>query len=293
MNKRMITKAAMELPEDIISVCPEFAADGGVTRTAGKVERRAVRGSRNLFKGIVLPVVLLAAGLTAAVVTAAVLKNGKNRQAGQSELPAEEKPDTIAAAATEPPRQDVPRDVSYVPDYYTDNTLHVNEFIELLRRDGYHRGDTIDRNFNTDNIEKCRNVTPPGMAKEIPDLEMFYVSGSGAFFLKYRNELYRFDTFGGQYLKMCYWDHDGNGTPDLVAQYTAGSGIPYMGLTVIDLTTMTPKGVISRMLLEEEPFEFAFDGENAYVDQKLLTYSDGKFLLDGEEMPLFWFSKKR
>ena len=44
-----------------------------------------------------------------------------------------------------------------------------------------------------------------------------------------------------------------------------------MGLTVIDLTTMTPKGVISRMLLEEEPFEFAFDGDNVYVDQKLLT----------------------
>ncbi|MBP5730245.1 MAG: hypothetical protein J6X19_03475, partial [Clostridia bacterium] len=65
-----------------------------------------------------------------------------------------------------------------------------------------------------------------------------------------------------------------------------------MGLTVIDLTTMTPKGVISRMLLEEEPFEFAFDGDNVYVDQKLLTYSDGTFLLDGEEIPLFWFSEK-
>ena len=271
MNKRTIIKAAQELPADVAALCPEFA-DGA----EAKVGRAARGGHNGIFKRVVLPLVLLGAGLTAAIVTAAVLKRGAHGPGGSA--PGGDK---IAASATGSPAKAEPhgKDLAYTPNYDTRSTLHVYEFKEILARDGYHRDGGMDKNYNVSDAI-FSNITPKGMLEENPDVELFYSKTSGACFLKVKNELYRCDTFGGEYQHLCYWDYDGNGTKDLVMHYTFGSGIPYEGVSVTDLTTMESKAIQSVNLLESKWSNFEFDGENIYIDGKKCTYSRGLFFLD-------------
>jgi hypothetical protein len=281
MNKRTIIKAAQELPADVAALCPEFAETADTAETAPR--RTARGGNTGIFKRVVLPLVLLGAGLTAAVVTAAVLKRGGARGPGGNAQPAKNTPggDNIAASATESPATAEPhgKNLAYTPNYDTRSTLHVYEFKEILARDGYHRDGVIDKNYNVSNAI-FSNITPKGMLEENPDVELFYSETSGACFLKVKNELYRFDTFGGYHRKLCYWDYDGNGVDDLVSMYDWGSGMAYLSVAVVDLTTMEQKVIHTVNLLTDDYFSFEFDGDNIYIAGKKCTYSHGLLFLD-------------
>ncbi len=62
----------------------------------------------------------------------------------------------------------------YVPDYASKSTRNADLFLDKLKCDGYHRGDEIDKKYNTNNITGVFNITPKGIAENNPDLEFFY-----------------------------------------------------------------------------------------------------------------------
>ena len=165
----------------------------------------------------------------------------------------------------------------YSPDYNSTSTLRADEFLEKLKTNGYHVGDTMETGFNTKNIEDVFNITPAAIAEENADLDIFCVYPGKFCFFMYKGEIYRYDTTGGYHHFIVLWDYDGNGVNDLVSYDTFGSGIPYLGVFVTDLTTMERFIVYTRNLLSEPGFSFDFDGENIYLDGEKLTYSDGEF----------------
>lgn len=165
----------------------------------------------------------------------------------------------------------------YTPDYASTSTLHADAFLEKLKKDGYHRGDEIDKNYNTDNITGIYNITPQAILEEDPDLEIFLVKDGGHCFLTFKGEIYRYDTFGGYHYRLVLWDYDGNGVKDLVSYHSWGSGISRRSVSVTDLTTMETYTVVSRIVPPFPGFSFAFDGENVFIDGEKLTYSDGGF----------------
>ena len=294
MNKHRIIEAARNLPEEVAALCPEFAggaADNGLAADSGALSPRGNGGDkRSLFKGIVVPLVLIAAGLTATLVTVAALKHGKPGMTGRDGTMAGNTPDvsevgTAAPAAT----PDTSRNRVYSPNYDSGNMRHVEEFITILKRDGYHWGGEIDKNFNTENMD-CRNITPAGMYEENPDLELFYVHGGGACFLMYKNELYRADTFGGYHKQMCYWDYDGNGVKDLVSSATFGSGLSFVSVSLLDLSTMEGKAILLQNVTDgfkqsnpkgPKNSSIRLTGDDLYVGGKKISYSHGLFLMDG------------
>ena len=84
---------------------------------------------------------------------------------------------------------------SYTPDYNSTSTLRSDVFLEKLKKDGYHRGDEIDKNYNTDNITGIFNITPQAILEENPNLELFYVKDGYHCFMMYKGEMFRYDTF--------------------------------------------------------------------------------------------------
>ena len=168
----------------------------------------------------------------------------------------------------------------YTPDYDSTSTHHADVFLEKLKKDGYHRGDEIDKNYNTDNITGIFNITPQAILEENPDLELFCVKDGYHCFMMYKGEIYRYDTFGGYHHRLVLWDYDGNGVKDLVSYCSYGSGVSYLSVGITDLTTMKAQQVITRGVLWEPGFSFAFDGENIYIDGKKLTFSNGEFHCD-------------
>jgi len=169
---------------------------------------------------------------------------------------------------------------SYTPDYNSTSTLHSDVFLEKLKKDGYHRGDEIDKDYHTENITGIFNITPQAIMEENPDLELFYVKDGYHCFMMYKGEIYRYDTFGGYHHRLVLWDYDGNGVKDLVSYCSYGSGVSYLSVGITDLTTMKAQQVITRGVLWEPGFSFAFDGENIYIDGKKLTFSNGEFHCD-------------
>ena len=165
----------------------------------------------------------------------------------------------------------------YTPDYNSTSTLHADDFLKKLKKDGYHQGDEIRKDYNTGNIQNIYNITPQGISEEAPDLEIFLVKDAYHCFMMYKGEIYRYETFGGYHHRLVLWDYDGNGVKDLVSYHSWGSGVSYLSVDVTDLSTMQTLPVISRGVLWEPEFTFAFDGESVYIDGEKLTYSDGAF----------------
>lgn len=167
----------------------------------------------------------------------------------------------------------------FIPDYHSANRLHCEEFLEILKRDGYYRDGEMDHNYNTDNITDIINITPKSISDERPDVEVFYLSNQHCF-LMVNHTIYRYDTFGGYHQQLCLWDYDGNGTKDLVSYYTWGSGLSYLSVGILDLTSMESIEVITRMTLSEPEFSFECKDGVIYIDGEELTYSDGDFRCD-------------
>lgn len=167
----------------------------------------------------------------------------------------------------------------FIPDYHSTNRLHCEEFLEILKRDGYYRDGEMDHNYNTDNITDIINITPKSISDERPDVEVFYLSNQHCF-LMVNHTIYRYDTFGGYHQQLCLWDYDGNGTKDLVSYYTWGSGLSYLSVGILDLTSMESIEVITRMTLSEPEFSFECKDGVIYIDGEELTYSDGDFRCD-------------
>ena len=167
----------------------------------------------------------------------------------------------------------------FIPDYHSANRLHCEEFLEILKRDGYYRDGEMDHNYNTDNITDIINITPKSISDERPDVEVFYLSNQHCF-LMVNHTIYRYDTFGGYHQQLCLWDYDGNGTKDLVSYYTWGSGLSYLSVGILDLISMESIEVITRMTLSEPEFSFECKDGVIYIDGEELTYSDGDFRCD-------------
>jgi hypothetical protein len=135
----------------------------------------------------------------------------------------------------------------FIPDYDTTNNLHCDEFLKILKSDGYIRGGEKDYNYNTDNITRIVNITPKSISDETSDIEVFFVSNIHCF-LVVNHTIYRYDTFGGYHHQLCLWDYDNNGTKDLVSYNTSGSGLSYMSVDIFDLTSFEQIKVISYYL---------------------------------------------
>ena len=164
----------------------------------------------------------------------------------------------------------------FIPDYDTTNNLHCDEFLENLKSDGYIRGGEKDYNYNTDNITRIVNITPKSISDETSDIEVFWVSDAHCF-LMVNHTIYRYDTFGGYHHQLCLWDYDSNGTKDLVSYNTWGSGLSYMSVDILDLTSFERIQVITRMVLAEPGFSFECENGVIYIDGEELTYSNGSF----------------
>lgn len=163
----------------------------------------------------------------------------------------------------------------FAPNYKSTSELHSDEFLEILKRDGYYRNGAKDHNYNTDNITSVVNITPKSISDETSDVEFFYVNTHC--FLMVNKTIYRYDTVGGYHLQLCFWDYDGNGTKDLVSYHTWGSGLSYLCVSVFDLTSMKNINVITRMILSEPAFSFGCKNGVIYIDGAELTCSDGVF----------------
>lgn len=166
----------------------------------------------------------------------------------------------------------------YVPDYETSNTHNADLFLETLKRDGYHNGDKMDKNYNTDGISLVVNITPRSISENEPELEVFYIRPGYHCFMMYKGEIYRYDNFALRHHKLALWDYDGNGIKDLVTYCSGGSGISYLGVYVTDLTTMKEQSVFVSGLSYGEPgFYFDCDGESIFINGEKVTYSNGEF----------------
>ena len=164
----------------------------------------------------------------------------------------------------------------FIPDYKTTNDLHCDEFLEILKSDGYISGGKRDYNYNTDNITRIVNITPKSISDETSDIEVFSVNDIHCF-LMVNHTIYRYETTGGYHHQLCLWDYDNNGTKDLVSYNTSGSGLCYMSVDIFDLTSFERIRVISRMISHQPGFSFECKNGAIYIDGKELTYSGGSF----------------
>ncbi len=156
-------------------------------------------------------------------------------------------------------------------------------FVKTLASDGYTQWDgKINHDYNVSGISDVRNCTPKNISDEISNLEIFYIADSCHCFLMYNKKIYRFDSFGGQHLELCLWDYDGNGKKDLVDFHSYGSGIPYLGVDIIDLTTMEYIEVLHRNLSDEKEFSFEYKDGVVFIDGQKLKYDGEGFHLISE-----------
>lgn len=163
------------------------------------------------------------------------------------------------------------------PDYASENARDSLIFLSTLKSAGYVQDGEVRKDFNTNGIERVRNITPESISKETLDLQIFYVEPSQICFLMHKGTIYKYDTLGGRHEKLVLWDYDGNGEKDLVSLNTSGSGVTYKSVWVTDLKTMETKTVFSRKIPDEKNFHFLFDGINIYIDGNVLSWSDGSF----------------
>lgn len=171
-------------------------------------------------------------------------------------------------------------------EFYDVEEISVSEkqncdlFLQVLESDGYIQWDGIvNHDYNVAQIKNVKNCTPQNITDEISDLQIFCITDSLHYFMMYNKKIYRFDTFGGEHLKICLWDYDGNGKKDLVDFHSYGSGIPYCAVDIINLTKMEYIKVLHRNLLEEKEFSFDYKDESILIDGKELIYDGEHFHL--------------
>ena len=179
----------------------------------------------------------------------------------------------------------------FVPDYNSTSTLHTDEFLSQLKQNGIKmesrtsrldilgNGETIT-DFNTANITGVFNITPPGILTENADIELFLVKPGGATFLMLNGVIYRFEALGGQFKELYLWDADGNGTKDLVAHYHWGSGSYIESLSIFDINEIRTLLNIDITKPDFEQLSFSFDGNNLFLDNEMLVYTEGRFNID-------------
>ena len=64
---------------------------------------------------------------------------------------------------------------------------------------------------------------------------------------------------------------------------TFGSGIPYLGVSIFDMTTMKNISVVKKCVLSEPRFTFEFKDGSVYLDGKELIYDNGVFSCESIE----------
>jgi hypothetical protein len=179
----------------------------------------------------------------------------------------------------------------FVPDYNSTSTLHTDEFLSQLKQNGIKmesrtsrldilgNGETIT-DFNTANITGVFNITPPGILTENADIELFLVKPRVATFLMLNGVIYRFEALGGQFKELYLWDADGNGTKDLVAHYCWGCGSYIESLSIFDINEIRTLLNIDITKPDFEQLSFSFDGNNLFLDNEMLVYTEGRFNID-------------
>ena len=158
--------------------------------------------------------------------------------------------------------------------------------VSLLNEKGYHgvqvdaetgeRTHVVRTDYNTAYIGSVSDCTSPDVESR-SDIRL-YMTDTAHYFLDIGGELYRYDPFGGYHYAMALCDVDGNGTDDLVFYHSSGSGIPYIGLSVFNLTAMEGSIVKNANLLQEPSFAFHYDGEHVYAGNRRLDWKDGQYV---------------
>ncbi len=170
-------------------------------------------------------------------------------------------------------------------DYYTCKYHEKNEYkeylTEVLGKNGAFVFDSETRRWKKETtvpsktFDKVGDCTPPAVADN-SDIRLYMADY--AYYLAVGNEIYSIGVTGGYFARMCLWDYDGDGANDLVTDYSWGSGVYGLALTVIDLNTMEQK--IVKITSNEFPyFKFGFDGKIIYVDGEPVNYVDGEFVI--------------
>ncbi|MBQ7604162.1 MAG: hypothetical protein IJU75_04345 [Clostridia bacterium] len=173
-------------------------------------------------------------------------------------------------------------DTGYLPNCSTkyiltisNDKLHVEEFVEILIRNGY-------ESTSTYLYTKFFNVTPIGIRSETQDIEIF-CGGDGVrgYYIRYKDNAIKCEGSGIGCVYL--WDYDGNGVKDTVSVHSLGYEFVSTGICVTDLTTMKQTliyvvphktGVVYN---PQNSLQFDYDGESVYINGQKITYSDGKF----------------
>ena len=107
-------------------------------------------------------------------------------------------------------------------------------------------------------------------------------------YLYFEGDLYFMNTPPPSTLKMAFlWDYDGNGIKDLFIKSIWGSGIGNLALNVIDLSKGKKEFINICTGYDDSYYEpgsaprVSFDGNNVYVNDKIITYKDGVFSCEG------------
>ena len=80
------------------------------------------------------------------------------------------------------------------------------------------------------------------------------------------------------------WDYDRNGVKYLVIKNIFGSGILYVSLDLIDLSTKELVHIYAASgpeINSPDDVRVSFDGSNVYVNDEIITYKDGVFSCEG------------
>ncbi len=287
--------------------------DGELVNDAQAIAKKSGGGSP--WKTVIVAsvvVLLVAAGLVTGILLGARYNNKNNTHTGPdyqlsagTPEPDEATPANLEAP-TDPHKTGAPSDEPtathttgddnfdnslFVPDYNSTSTLHTDEFLSQLKQNGIKmesrtsrldilgNGETIT-DFNTANITGVFNITPPGILTENADIELFLVKPRVATFLMLNGVIYRFEALGGQFKELYLWDADGNGTKDLVAHYCWGSGSYIESLSIFDINEIRTLLNIDITKPDFEQLSFSFDGNNLFLNDRKLVYSDGSFNID-------------
>ena len=143
----------------------------------------------------------------------------------------------------------------------------VAEFIELLKKDGYRDSEGQYHVYNVGNTKEWWNITSPYVLKNSDDIGLFMNDGYDCF-LQVGDTVYRpFAVFGGWVKALALCDCDNDGTKEVVAYHSYGSGVSYLGITVFDTKTGIGKECISVNTLKPDAgLEYRFDGTAVYAN---------------------------
>ena len=156
-------------------------------------------------------------------------------------------------------------------EYLAENT---EECLEILKEKGYLDYDLERKTLTKRQLSelRCQNITPPYIRENAPSYVFYTFSDKTV--IKIDGELYQLDRNAADLPgNICLWDHDGNGTKELLVYGYFGSGVDGREIYVFDPVTKEKKALYGALY----PLEiFNFDGENIYLNDIKLIYKDGK-----------------